>query len=90
MEYEMPTATLEGMSIENREDFVRQYIESEKAKFGRELGTAEAEAEIDAWLLKQATAAPAKSSAFDVLSAVLVFIAAFGSGIYFSPHGGGT
>lgn len=90
MDFEVPSVTLEGTSIQDRADFVSQYIESEKAKFGREIGRAEAEAEVDAWLLKQATAAPAKSSVFDVASAVLVFVAAFGSGIYFNSAGGGT
>jgi hypothetical protein len=90
MDLEVPSVTLEGTSIQNRDDFVRQYIESEKAKFGREIGLAEAEAEVDAWLLKQATAAPAKTSVLDVASAVLVFVAAFGSGVYFNSPSGGT
>ena len=38
------------------QDFIEKYIESEKAKFGRELTLEEAELEVDAWLLKCAAA----------------------------------
>lgn len=34
------------------QDFIQKYIESEKAKFGREVSAEEAEREVDAWLLK--------------------------------------
>lgn len=87
MEAEMPSSTLTGQAIQDREDFIVKYIASEKEKFGREISRKEAEAEIDAWLLKQATAAPSKTSTSDVVIAALVFVAAFGGGLYFSaPH----
>jgi len=88
MDAEMPSATVTGQSIEDRADFVRQYVEAEKAKFGRELTPEAAEREIDAWLLKQATAAPSKTSAADVAAAVLVFVAAFGGTVFFKGVGG--
>ena len=75
MDLEMPTNTLEGTEIDDREvgqirlqehglqrppdmpsralqDFILKYIESEKAKFGREVTREVAEQEVDAWLLK--------------------------------------
>ena len=54
MDLEMPTETADGAGIQDKADFVRQYIASEKEKFGREIDEATAEAEVDAWLLKQA------------------------------------
>ena len=41
---------------EDREAFVTKYIEHEKETEGRELSRAEAEKEVDEWLLKQASA----------------------------------
>lgn len=61
MDLEVPDSTVDGMSIADREDFVVKYIESEKAKFGREIDRTTAEAEVNEWLLKQATYAPAKT-----------------------------
>ncbi|KAL1520461.1 hypothetical protein AB1Y20_022042 [Prymnesium parvum] len=86
MAYEVPSSTLDGTSIDDREDFVTKYIESEKAKFGRELTREEAEREVDQWLLKQATFAPAKSTAADIFLAVAVFLGAFGVGIFLNGH----
>ena len=65
-------------------DFVRQYIASEKEKFGREVDEATAEREVDAWLLKQATAAPSQMGGGDIAAAVGVFALAFGSSVFFS------
>lgn len=81
---QMPEQTVDGQSIEGRDDFVQQYIASEKEKFGRDVDLATAEREVDAWLLKQATAAPSKMGAGDVAAAVLVFVVAFGASLYFS------
>ena len=61
MDMEVPEATTDGVSIADRDDFIEKYIESEKAKFGRDIDRATAEAEVDEWLLKQATFAPAKT-----------------------------
>lgn len=84
MDLEVPDSTVDGMSIADREDFVVKYIESEKAKFGREIDRTTAEAEVNEWLLKQATYAPAKTSGADLALAALVFIGAFGGGLYFA------
>merc|ERR1712194_211400 len=64
MDLEVPEQTVAGNDIQGREDFVRQYIESEREKFGRE---------VDEWLLKQATNASTKTSAADIAASVLVF-----------------
>jgi len=61
MDLEVPEATADGDSIADREDFINKYMASERSKFGRELDRATAEAEVDEWLLKQATFAPAKT-----------------------------
>ena len=66
------------------QDMVAKYIISEKEKFGREVDQATAEAEVDAWLLKQATFAPSQTSTADIAIAGAVFVAAFASGIYFA------
>ena len=42
---------------------------------------------MDEWLLKQATNASAKTSAVDLALAGAVFVAAFGSGLYFATKG---
>jgi len=88
MDLEIPESTLEGVSISDREDLIMQYVESEKAKFGREIDRATAEAEVDEWLLKQATFAPAKTSGTDLALSALVFVAAFGGGLYFANGAG--
>ena len=87
MALEVPDATLEGSSITDRDDLIQQYIASEQEKFGRTLDLATAEAEVDEWLLKQATYAPAKTSGADIAIAAAVFALAFGSGIYFTSKG---
>lgn len=84
MAMEVPNATLSGEGIADRDDFVRQYIASEKEKYDRDIDVATAEREVDAWLLKQATAASSKTTSTDLVVAVLVFVAAFGSGLFFS------
>ena len=84
----MPVATIDGRGIEDKEDFIRQYRESEKAKYGREISREEAEAEVDEWLLRQATFAPSKMSATDMGLALVVFVAAFGGGLMFANQGG--
>jgi hypothetical protein len=84
MNAEVPETTLEGKPLSDRDDLVAQYIVSEREKFGRELDQATAENEVDEWLLKQATLAPAKTTTTDLALAVGVFIAAFGSGLYFA------
>ena len=61
MDLEVPEATADGASIADREDFINKYMASERSKFGREIDRATAEAEVDEWLLKQATFAPAKT-----------------------------
>ena len=61
MDLEVPEATADGDSIADREDFINKYMASERSKFGREIDRATAEAEVDEWLLKQATFAPAKT-----------------------------
>ena len=48
---------------------VAKYIVSEKEKFGREIDQATAEAEVDEWLLKQATYAPTKTTNTDLVLA---------------------
>ena len=88
MELEMPSTTLDGASIDDRADFVAKYIVSEREKFGRELSVAEAEAEIDAWLLKQAS--QPKTNAGDIGVGALVFLAAFGIGTYFAIQNSAT
>jgi hypothetical protein len=82
MDLEVPDATLEGKSIENRADFIAQYIQSEKEKFGREIDESAAAEEVDAWLLSQATNASSKSSPMDAVAAVAVFLLAFGGTIF--------
>lgn len=82
MDYEMPSSTLEGSAIADREDFIEKYIKSEKDKFGRELSREEAEREVDEWLLKQATFAPSRTSAMDVVIAIAVFLGAFAVGTF--------
>lgn len=84
MAAEMPEKTIDGMDIGDKEDFIRKYIESEKEKFGRELEWDEASREVDAWLLKQATFAPSKTSTTDLGLSVLVFLLAFGGGLFFA------
>ena len=84
MNAEVPDATLDGKPLSDRDDLVAQYMVSEREKFGREIDQATAEAEVDEWLLKQATLAPAKTTTTDLALAVGVFIAAFGSGLYFA------
>ena len=86
MDLEVPDETLEGTEIADREDFIDKYITSEKAKFGREVDRATAEAEVDEWLLRQATYAPAQTTPVDLVAAGCVFIAAFGTGIYFASQ----
>ena len=86
MDLEVPEQTLTGQAIEDREDFIDQYIASEKAKFDRDIDRATAEAEVDEWLLKQATYAPAQTTSTDLALAVGVFIAAFGAGLYFANN----
>ena len=84
MAMEVPNATVGGEGIADRDDFVRQYIASEKERYDRDIDVATAEREVDAWLLKQATAATSKTTSTDLIVSVLVFAAAFGSGLYFS------
>lgn len=84
MDMEVPEATLDGQSLADRDDMVAKYIVSEKEKFGREIDQATAEAEVDEWLLKQATYAPGQTSTADLAIAATVFVAAFGAGIFFS------
>ena len=84
MDLEVPEQTVEGTSIADREDLIEQYIASEKAKFGREIDRGTAEAEVDEWLLKQATNATGQTSAFDLVAAAAVFVAAFGAGLFFA------
>ncbi|EOD17566.1 hypothetical protein EMIHUDRAFT_199468 [Emiliania huxleyi CCMP1516] len=86
MEAEVPQTTLDGAPIAGRDDLIRKYIAAEKEKLGRELEWEEAAGEVDAWLLKQATAAPAKTSAADVGAALAVFAAAFALQLYFSSR----
>lgn len=88
MAMEVPNATAGGEGIADRDDFVQKYIASEKEKYGRDIDEATAEREVDAWLLKQATAATSKTTFTDLLVSVLVFAAAFGSGLYFSGNSG--
>lgn len=87
MDLEVPEATLDGVDITDRDDMIAKYIVSEKEKFGRVIDQATAEAEVDAWLLKQATYAPAKTSGADLAIAGAVFVAAFGAGLYFASKG---
>jgi len=87
MALEVPDETLEGSKIADREDLIAQYIESERAKFGREIERATAEAEVDAWLLKQATFAPAQTSTADLAIAATVFLATFGVGLFVANQG---
>jgi len=86
MASEVPETTADGQEIRDREDFIAKYIISEKEKFGRELTYEEAALEVDTWLLKQATNAPAKTSSADVGIAIAVFVAAFGVGLYFANN----
>ena len=84
MDLEVPDATLSGDSIADRAEFVRKYIENEKEKFGRDVDQATAEKEVDEWLLKQATYAPAQTSTADLALAAAVFVGAFGAGLFFA------
>mmetsp|Transcript_25593 Transcript_25593/g.63497 ORF Transcript_25593/g.63497 Transcript_25593/m.63497 type:complete len:166 (-) Transcript_25593:366-863(-) len=86
MDLEMPESTVEGTSIEDKEDFIVKYIASEKEKFGRELTREEAALEVDEWLLKQATFAPAKTSVTDIALALSVFVVAFGAGTFLNSR----
>ena len=86
MDLEVPDATLDGLSIADRADFVDKYIASERAKFGRQLDRETAEREVDEWLLKQATFAPAKTSSADIAIAAAVFFATFVGGLYFAQR----
>ena len=61
MEMEVPETTADGEAIASREDMIVKYMESERAKFGREIDRVTAEGEVDEWLLKQATYAPSKT-----------------------------
>jgi hypothetical protein len=88
MALEVPEATLAGSAISDREDMIAQYILSEKDKFGRVIDQATAEAEVDEWLLKQATYAPSKTTAADLAVAGAVFVVAFGAGLYFANKAG--
>ena len=87
MNMEVPETTLDGAAIGDRDDMVAKYILSEKEKFGRVIDQATAEAEVDAWLLKQATYAPAQTTSVDLAIAGAVFVAAFGAGLYFAAKG---
>ena len=84
MALEVPDETLDGAAIGDREDFIKQYIASEKEKFGREVDQATAEKEVDAYLLKKATNAAAQTSGADLVTAGAVFVAAFGIGLFFA------
>ena len=84
MALEVPDATVDGASIADREDMIRQYITSEKEKFGRVIDAETAEAEVDEWLLRQATNASAKTSSIDLALAGAVFFLAFGTGLYYA------
>ena len=84
MELEVPDATLDGTEIANRDDMIVQYIASEKEKFGRDIDQATAEREVDEYLLKKATYAPAQTSGADLAIAGAVFVAAFGVGLFFA------
>ncbi len=84
MALEVPDETLDGAAIGDREDFIKQYIASEKEKFGREVDQATAEKEVDAYLLKKATNAAAQTSGSDLVTAGAVFVAAFGIGLFFA------
>ena len=86
MDMQVPGATLDGASIEDREDFVTQYIASEKEKFGRELTRDEAAAEVDEWLLAQATSASTNLDKSDVGLGAVVFLAVFAAGLYFAQQ----
>ena len=86
MDMQVPAATLDGASIEDREDFVTQYIASEKEKFGRELTRDEAAAEVDEWLLAQATSASTNLDKSDVGLGAVVFLAVFAAGLYFAQQ----
>lgn len=88
MDLEVPEATLGGDSISDRDDLVKKYIASEKDKFGRDVDQATAEAEIDEWLLKQATYAPSKTTAVDLALAATVFVGAFAAGLFFANKSG--
>jgi len=86
LDLEVPDATADGDAIANREDMIEKYIISEKEKFNRDIDRATAEREVDEWLLQQATNAAAKTSPTDVAAAVIVFFAAFASGLYFAAQ----
>ena len=83
---EVPDATVDGDAISDRDDFVQQYIVSEKEKFGREVDQATAEKEVDAWLLKKATNAGSNVDTSDLVVAGAVFVAAFGFSLYFASN----
>ena len=84
MALEVPDETADGSAISDREDFVRQYIASEREKFGREIDQETAEKEVDEWLLKQATFAPSKVDSSDIAIAAAVFFASLFLGLYFA------
>lgn len=82
MALEVPETTLEGDAIGDRADFVRRYIDSEREKFGREVDQATAEKEVDEWLLKQATFAPANVNTSDIAAAAAVFVLSVAFGLF--------
>ena len=84
MDLEVPAQTLEGTAIKDRQDLIEQYVASELDKFGRIVDRKTAEAEVDEWLLKQATNAPNQTTAVDLVLALAVFVAAFGFGLFVS------
>ena len=56
-------------------------------KLAEGLVQATAEKEVDAYLLKKATNAAAQTSGADLATAGLVFVAAFGIGLFFAAKG---
>ena len=88
MEMEVPETTADGEAIASREDMIEKYMESERAKFGREIDRVTAEGEVDEWLLKQATYAPSKTTAVDLALAATVFVGAFAAGLFFANKSG--
>ena len=87
MDMEVPDTTLDGQKLADRADLVAKYIASEKEKFGREIDQATAEAEVDEWLLKQATFAPQKTTNTDLALTAGVFLTTFCAGLYFANMG---
>ncbi len=86
MDLEVPERTADGSQIVNKEDFIAKYIVSEKEKFGRDIDEATAEAEVDQWLLEQATNASSKTSGSDLALGLAVFVITFGGGLYFAQQ----